>query len=417
MRTSPPPLTRGGTDTFRGSVVIEELGNPLAVLLWDTLRGVLLWAGEEPGARRELFHPRAPGRRRARMAEGAGGSPLAEPLDALLRALDDPDAAAPTEVAGACRRVSAWADATGCAGTALAFMQAAALADPTDAEAAYLTGRLARGRAETFRAEGWFWEAVARSRPARDPGSRVLANIGLGNLHLQRGNLPAAGRTHARALRIAQRHGLRSLEGMASHDLFVVADERGRATEAADHAEQALRAYGPGHPRLRSLAHDVSVFWMNQGSFAPALRVLVSVLPHIRGRRERLLTLGSLARAAGGVGERQTFDTAWDEVLETVDGAGVRESEGACQALLALAQGALSLGDWERAERAATEAVRVAAARGEGKVVVDADSVLDAVRSGRAAAGRARVPAREAPTEVVVGAFVEYLACMDRVAV
>jgi tetratricopeptide (TPR) repeat protein len=425
MHLYPPPLIRGGTDTFSGSVVIEELASSHAVLLWDTLRSVLLWAGEDPAARAGLFLPAAPGRRRARLAEAAGDPDLAGPLaavlsgplDALARALEQPEAAVPVEVARACRQVAAWADASGCSGTALAFMQAAALADPADAEAAYLTGRLARGRAERARAECWFWEAVARSRRSRDSGSRVLAIIGLGNLHFQRGNLPAAGRTHARALRIARHHGLRTLEGMASHDLFVIADEGERAAEAAEHAAEALRAYGPGHPRLPSLAHDVAVFWMNRGSFAPALRVLASVLPHILGRRERLLTLGSVARAAGAVGERPTFGAAWDEVWETTGSAGGPGVDGAGPALLALAQGAVSLGDWERAEGAAAEALRVGTARGEGMVVVSAESVLDAARNGRAAAANARPRSRVEPAEEVVGTFLEYLARMGSVAV
>lgn len=417
MRANPPPLTRGGTDTFRGSVVIDELGSPQAVLLWDTLRSVLLWAEEDPGARAGLFLPAAPERRRARLAEAAGESALAEPLAALFRALNSPEAASPAEVAGVCRQLATWAVARGCSGTALAFMQAAALADPADAEAAYLTGRLARRRAESARAECWFWEAIARSRRSRDPVSRVLAVIGLGNLQFQRGNLPAAERTHVRALRIAERHGLRMLEGMASHDLFVIADERGREAEAAAHAARALRAYGPGHSRLPSLAHDVAVFWMNWGSFAAALRVLTSVLPHIRGRRERLLTLGSLARAAGAVGERPTFDAAWDEIWDTAGGADARGPDGACQAFLALAQGAMSLADWGRADRAAAKALRVAAARGEAKVVVAAESALDAARSGRAAAERARPGSGVEPAAEVVGTFLEYLARMDSVAV
>jgi tetratricopeptide (TPR) repeat protein len=389
-RRAPPPLIRGEGETFRGSEVLQEFEEPTAVLLWDSLRSVLLWAEATPEERPRLF---LPGARRRRLADLEAAGPedgLRKPLRVLAHALDRSVSTSAEALAAACRQVSEWADTQGKLATALAFMQTAALLEPDDAEAAYLTGRLARRRAEYARAESWFRQAIAVAQRSGNGKAHALAFIGLGNLHLQRGNFPAAKKSHTLALRIARKHGLREIEGMASHDLFVIADETNRVREAENHAANAFRAYGAGHPRLPNLANDIAYFWMNRGHFDRALRVFRALLPHIHQRRERLLTLGGIARAAGALSDSSEFDGAWSAAWEIIDSDST--AEAAAQALVLLAQGAASLGDRERMERAASRALQVAEERAEAQV----EFLVEAVRASMRSVPDAPVPADRA---------------------
>ncbi|HEX6039878.1 hypothetical protein, partial [Longimicrobium sp.] len=139
-------------------------------------------------------------------------------------------------------------------------------------------------------------------------------------------------------------------------------------------------AYGPRHPKLPALAHDVAYFWMGQGRFEPALDVFRAVLPHFVDAGERLLCAGNLGRASGALGDRATFEEAWEMVWNSDD----REKlAAASQALLELAHGASSLRDWPRAEKAAEAARDLAQKRGQGQVVILSDTVLDAARRKR----------------------------------
>jgi tetratricopeptide (TPR) repeat protein len=419
MRHNPPPLLRDRAESFPGSVILNEAVGSEGVLLWEALRSAQLWIEARPTSRKRVFLPGAGSARIARLTAAAPEPVLAGPLTELAGVLGNSGGVTAADVSRACREISDWADGRGRLSTALAFMQTAALAEPENAEAAYLTGRLARLAAQNARAECWFWEAVERSHRSRDPASRALSFIGLGNLHRQVGKLTSAHRFHSRALFVARRSGLNQIAGMASHDLFVLTDEGDEdAGEAEMHAMNALHWYGMGHPRLPSLAHDLAVFWMNRGRFRKALPVLRAVQPHIRGVRENLLTLGSIARAAGAVGDQVTFDRVWDE-LRTELGQSESGLERTAvlpgSVLLAVAQGAESLGEWDRAERAADCALQVAAERGEAEVKIRAKAVRDAARNGRAGTAGARSrPRKLGPAEEgIVREVVEYLASVE----
>ncbi|HYH83236.1 MAG TPA: hypothetical protein VEX86_25795, partial [Longimicrobium sp.] len=209
---------------------------------------------------------------------------------------------------------------------------------------------------------------------------------------------PTARRFHLRALKAARRHSLRSIQGSAQHDLFVIAAGHNHKEEAERYARGAFESYGPEHPRLAALAHDIGFFWMERGHFAPALTVFEALLPHITRHQDRLEALANIVRAAAGAGERRQFEHTWDEVW---DGLARDESaENIAAVLLEMAHGAAQLGETERAERAAERAVRTARERGESKTLLTAESVLDSVRRTRAARGRpADTPRPPAPEE------------------
>lgn len=382
-----PPAITHGTEAFEGLAILEEVKGSLGLLLWQAMRDVTLWASVEPGERAGVFAEGSDGHLHAMVRSAEADVQLESPLMTIVRMVGAPDAARPEAVELACQHIAHWADTHGYGATSIAFAQAAALSVPGDAGAAYAVGRLARRRAEHARAETWFRRSIALARQTGDWTSYALAFSGLGNLYMQRGNYPAARRFHVRALRAARRHSLRQIQGSALHDLFVIAAHGRQPDDAERYARGAFEAYGLDHPRLPALANDLAYFWMERGHFAPALTVFQALLPHITRHEDRLVGLANIVRAAAGAGQRRLFEETWDEVW---DGLARNEpAENQAQVLLELAHGASQLGEWERAERAAERALKVARDRGENKVIVTAEPVLESVRRGRAARTRA----------------------------
>jgi tetratricopeptide (TPR) repeat protein len=376
-----PPALKRGDEIFEGLGVLDELTGERGLVLWQSLRDSLLWAEAQEDERTALFAPDA---ERARMAAILTAQPspeLEEPLGVLARMLAEPDRISEEMVALACRRVSQWADDEGLLTTALAFAQAAATVTPGDPGAAFAVGKLARRRAEWARAETWYRRTIALARQIGDWATYSQAFLGLGRMYMSRGNLPAARRFLIRAVRAAQRNSLHSIEGMALHDLFTVAIQAGRVDEAQELARAAFQAYGPQNPWLPRLAQDVAYWWITQGYFGRALPVLRSVLPHHPQAYDRLMVLANIARAAGGLGERETFRQAWDECYDLIRNASV--DERAAQAQLDLAYGAASLSLWDKAEAAAREAHETGVRRQEAQTRLTAESLIESVRHHR----------------------------------
>ncbi|HEX2203382.1 MAG TPA: tetratricopeptide repeat protein [Longimicrobium sp.] len=378
-----PPALVHGNETLEGTEMLEEVPGAVGVVLWQTMRDVTLWSGtREPEERTNLFAAGAH-ERRLRELEAAGvDAAIDAPLRALAGICRAPAETTEAEILTACREISQWAEDRDLLATAIAFAQAGALAAPTNAAAGYKVGRLARRKAENARAESWFRRVIGLGRQAKDWASYAEAFLGLGNLYIQRGNFPAARRFLIRALRAARRHGLREIQARALHDLFGIAVNSGNAAEAQEFARAAFRAYGSTHPRLPALAHDIGYFWMTQGRFSHALAVFQAILPHISRSSDLILAHGDIGRAAGGVGNREVFDRAWDEVWNQA--GDWHKKPGAAQGLLDLARGAGSLKDWVRAEKAAQAARDIAQRREENRVVLETDTVLDSVSRRRA---------------------------------
>jgi tetratricopeptide (TPR) repeat protein len=371
-----------GNESLEGTEILEEFSGAAGLALWQSMRDVTLWAGaREPEDRAGLFHPGAY-EQRLRQIEQAG---LDAAVDAPLRTLAgisrDAEAAREDEILSACRDIANWAEGQEKLGTAISMAQAGALAAPTHAAAGFRVGQLARRKAEHARAESWFRRVIGLGRQAKDWASYAEAFLGLGNLYLQRGNVPAARRFHIRGLRAARRHGLRDIQARALHDLFVIAVDAAPPQEALEYARASFKAYGPTHAKLPVLAHDLAYFWMQRGRFAQALSVFQGLLPHIVEPCERMQAVADIGRAAGGAGDRAGFDEAWSELWSYAGDWYTRPT--AAQALLDLSRGAASLKDWGRAERAATTAREVAARREESRVMLEADALLDSVTRKR----------------------------------
>ncbi|CAA9361854.1 MAG: hypothetical protein AVDCRST_MAG68-4515 [uncultured Gemmatimonadetes bacterium] len=377
---TPPPLIRG-SESLEGMDILREVGSEAGVLLWQSYRNVMFWATAEPEARAKLFSAEAGRKRLAEIAAARIPQDLVDPLTAIAGLLAAADTTPGETVADACIAIARWAGEERNGAAALSFTQAAALAMPRSAAMALKVGQVARERGEVARGETWFRHAIMISRQVGDWDTYARAYLALGNMAVKRGSFPVAHRMHIKALRAARRKGLPALQGRAAHDLFVVALETGRHAQAEDYAKMAFRAYGPTDSRVPMLAHDVAYLWMEQGYFARALPVFEAVRPHFTVVTERLSLVANIARAAGGIGDREVFRKAWVEASRLAKDPEARAAIPG--SMLDLAQGAASLGEWDRAEQAAEQSLAAARDQRQAKVMFSAETLLDSIRNDR----------------------------------
>ncbi|HEX2093525.1 MAG TPA: tetratricopeptide repeat protein [Longimicrobiaceae bacterium] len=407
----PPAIVRG-PEALEGTEVLDDFGGELGLVLWQSLRDISLWSSITPhDARAGLFSPNA-GKRRAASLLAADPDPrISGALATIAGILEDPAGTSTEVVMLACREVSQWAEDEGLSATALAFAQAAALASPGNAAAGFRVGLLARRRGEYARAETWFRRTIGLARQSRDWLSYAMAFNSLGNLYAMRGNLPVARQLQIRAYRAAKRHSLRPTLAMVLHDLFVIAVRANQHEEAAALARSAFDAYDPENPQFPAFAHDVAYFWMSHGQFAPALSVFNALLPQLRRPLDRIGVLGSIARAAGGVGDLTAYAGARDALWKHVHAS--ESLEISADALLDLAAGATSLGRWAEAEEASRMAEQMATERQQAQIMFNAQSALEAIRSERSA--EANVAAQ--PAEDVDNLATELVRTLEEYAV
>lgn len=355
---------------------LSEAGmDEAGLVLWQVLRDVRTWLAA-------IAAPEAP----TLADEGWKLDGLVPELAVSLPTLDrlirdpNPDPATLEAVAVACMHVGLWAEDVAAGHTALAFFQAAEDTDGENPHYAYNLGRVARKLALYDEAERWLKWAHWVARGAGRWDVAALSLSGLGNLHRQRGNLPLAMRFHRATRRIAQRHGLRTLEGDALYDLVGLSFDFGDPQQGMEYARRAIQTYGPGHTRIYRLAKDMAWLWMDRfGEFENAAYVFMALLDHVWEPERRVMLYASLARAAAGAGWRDVFERMWIESWITVRQQSTREFHAA--ALTQIAIGAGCVADWERARMAANEALRIALARGEGEMIILAESILNSVHN------------------------------------
>ncbi len=374
----PPALTRG-IERVEAISILDEIPGDLGLTLWRSARNVLLWAETPAGSRAALFAGAAARTRRDELVHADVDPELRAPLSVFTDLLRDPAGADVLRLVNACRRVAAWAEQRGAMHTVLEFSQAAALVSPDSAALAFIVGRVARKLAEYDRAESWYTRATVQGREAQDWNAFTSALAGMGNLHFQRGNFPAARRLHRRCLAAATRHGVRELVAASYHNLFdiEVATEAGPDTETL--AARALASYEPDNENVHRLAYDVAMYWMLRGEFASALQVALALADVIDEPAVRPIVQGLVGRAAGALGDREMFAAAAARVDDLLSDPAI-PGETAARTLLGLAHGALSLGDAQAAASYADEAMSIARKRGEGRVSIEAEAVLEAAR-------------------------------------
>lgn len=403
-RPSPPPpaLLYGPGETLAGSDVLDELREPGGVLLWQTLRDVLLWAGARPGSRAGLFASGALQRKLARIRSAVGGAEVQALLTRLCTLVMEDPAAAGREVASACRAIARWAEAEGMLGTALAYSQAAALAHPAGASHAVETGLLALRRGETARAESWFRRAVVLGRRVGGKPAQARAQVELGHLAARRGSPLQARRLHLAAMRSSRRFGLRDTFGAAAHALFDLARERAIPDDPDPYARAAMRVYGAAHPRAPELVRAWARWRMAHHPPLPVLGGPGDPQPFQGPPAARAYLLSQVAREAAAAANEQEFDRAWDAVWRLTERGSTRH--GGVQrsrTLLELARAAADLRRWEDAGYAGQAALDLAVSREDPGARGEVEEFLRSLRErrgGRDRMGRPHGP-RPGPGE------------------
>lgn len=400
----PPALTRG-IERVDGISILDEISGDLGLVLWRSVRNVLLWAETPASARASLFADSAARTRQQELVLVDADADLRAPLSVFADLLRAPAQTDLLRLVNACRRVAAWADGRGALRTSLEFSQAAALVSPDSAALAYAVGRVARRLADYDRAESWYTRAVVQARGSEDWRSYTYALAGMGNMHMQRGNYPAAKRAHLRCLHAAERHHLREMVASSYHNLFGVAVEARADDEANRLASHALEAYGNDDPAVPRLAIDLAYHWCLTGNFAEALRIGLALVPIVTDATLRPGVQSLIARAAGGVGDREQFDTAVSHIDDLLSDPAIPD-ELAARVLLGVAHGAMNLGDRPAAALYADEAMSIARRRSEGRVALEAEAVLEAAQREAAAFATA---AKTASATAVAERFVVVL--------
>jgi tetratricopeptide (TPR) repeat protein len=385
---APPLLTE--SEPFEGAALLCEHPGALGAVLWKSLRDVSAWTDATAEERLVLFPAAAADARAAEVAGAAAEPELWGPLLVVERLVAQPGEVDYRRLVHACRAVARWGERRGFSAVQLAFTQAAARLAPDHAQLAYAVGRLARDRGEYARAESWLRCAIRLSR-GTDWHTYALAYLSLGTLYQQLGNLPAARAVTLRGYRTSVRRRVRALQGVALHNLFMIATEMMDFARAQQYALASFRHYGREHPRIPMLVHDVGCVWMQQGLFSQARDVFQMVLPRFIEPADRLLTLGTLARAAAVSGAHPAYESSYAEAVHLLGQQAV-VPERASQVWLNLARAAASAGEYDRAEQASRHALDLAGALRLGQIRMEVDALLQSVAAARSA-GQARIEA------------------------
>jgi tetratricopeptide (TPR) repeat protein len=344
----------------------------LGVVLWQRVRDVVLWAQVPAAERAGLFRPLSAAQAE-RLARAAAEAPeLAEPLRELALLVAAPGCAEAPRVAEACERVLVWAEMRGMRETALQFAEAAARVELDAALRSKLAGRLCRRVHDHPRAMLWYRRASRLARRAGNEAEFAFAQLGLGGVALDQGNLDEAEHYFWRAARAALRQGRQSLAAEAHHDLLGLTIAGSRFDEAMEHAEKAVSLYPAKHPGIPNLAYDIGVLWMHLGAFSSAIYLFDRALPWLEIQTYRILGLAALARSTAAVHDRVRYERLSAMVLKMVEAGDSRTAA----ALYHLAEGARYFEQWERSSMLARQALQEARATGNKSVSVAAERLL-----------------------------------------
>jgi tetratricopeptide (TPR) repeat protein len=362
-------------EPFDGAHILNEVRSPLGVMLWQAVHDVVLWSSTPPDRREALWSPVASAVHEKRLRDVEMEDQLRGWLRVVARLLEGNGPADVGEVVRACRRISEWAEERGLVQTSIWYAQAVALLAPTVAEHAFTVGTLCRFASEYARAMTWYSRSIGLARRYADRRTYARAYRGIGQIFMYQDQYEAAEKAFDRAFKSARRAGIRDVAAQALHDLFTVAVETGRTVEAEELARRTFSAYPSAHPRLPALAHDIAAFWMLTGNPTRALPIFQAVLPTLLELTDRLPTLAGIARAAGLVGDKVTFLSAWTQTWEIIDANP--HLECVTSSLLRLAYGSAALGDRERVEVAAGYALQLAESRGQEQIAREARALME----------------------------------------
>lgn len=344
----------------------EDVGDTLAALLWRQLRILRKWAVQaEAPPSAEYASVESASLRELRTVAAAQAPELAT----AIRIFGEASRPGIKTLVAACRQVVQWAEDRGWSETAMRYAEAAAELDPENPEFANLAGRVCRRGGQRARAEIWYQRAIAlarakknaprpqgedgRARARTNVREYVSAHLGYSAVLRDSGRFAEALRYIRRAGQTAKRAGMRGKAAEAFHDATFLATLRGDLSRATLYARRALAVYPRHHLRFPAFGHDLALLLLERGMYSHALSLLSTVVVKITAPAERLVVMGTLARAAAGVGYRLRYT----EVARRVQEMAPQHLTMEAGAIYNIAEGARLLNDWESAARLAGLAV------------------------------------------------------------
>jgi tetratricopeptide (TPR) repeat protein len=361
----PPAIMLDPDETLEGSLIFDEFrGRELGLLLWSALRDVMLWATVAEEHRPGLFSAATAEKRlQALVQETSLDNAEQLLLTTLTTVTSTPDTADREIVSLVCTELSKWAESKGASATAIAFAQAASVADDTNALASRRVGMLAFAwaiangsqwrRQRLARAETWMRRAIAQARRARAWDAYALAYVDLGRLYQSEKKIPGRAKVFfVKAQRAARRHGHLAIRAAALHGLLRVALTQREFEQAEPLAKAALRAYRQTDQPLTVLLQDMAHLWLNTGNYKGASTALRRILLTQADPEKRALTCAMLARSAAGAGEVEEYREAWSDAWLLLTQPGMRTDEDFEAALLELSRAAVTAGDTPRVSQA-----------------------------------------------------------------
>lgn len=360
-----------------GSCVLAELSAPLDLVVFDVLRAVLLVMQKSRTA--PLYGTRALDAWEGQLLESDHPEAVRYPLAVLIGTMRDRKDAERPRMAQACLAVADWAFGEGATGTALLWIEAAAICFPENGRYALIAGRAYRQAGRLADAERWLKRAARLTYGRMDWGAYAFSVCTLGMVSWTQGSVSKALRYLHRSQRVARRHGERLLEGEIFHNLLAIAIGSGETAHVEEYAREAFERYLPAHHRLPALAYDLAYFWLLRGHTRRALSVFLQLLQHFQQPEQRIQVLAALARAAGKANDRLLFTRVWDEaaaLMERLDAAVTLP-----HALLDLGLGAAHFGMFHEAGSVFQRALELGERRGQGSVVILADKYIAAVQA------------------------------------
>jgi tetratricopeptide (TPR) repeat protein len=379
----PLPAVLRAEGEWEGGAILCEFASPMGVVLFSSLRDVMRWLLEVPTRRSQVFEAGAGDRRQAAIAQVQGLADLNDSLAVLIRICDEE--VEQSEVGAACAAIATWAGSRGALHAQVAYLQAAALAEPEVTAYALSTAKQARDLSQHRRAETWFRRTIKIARLAKDWSTYIRAYLGLGTMYTRLGNGPAAKAVFERALRSAQRWRLRELAGCAHHDLFHVAADSGDLRRAYEHARSAQANYGDAQDLLTRLAGDIATLWLRVGAGQRASPVFEAIIPLTPDLGLRAVWSAQLVRCAAASGQGHAYEHARAEALTAISAVPDLWRRAEAEAILSLAD--LAMGQWVRAASVAESALALATRVGAAEVQSYAETALADAKAHRREGG------------------------------
>lgn len=390
--TEPPPAS-----LHDPAALLRELDSVPGLAVWRLLRYVLAWL--DPGAGPSLAPQGIPADLLECISATAAEEPaLAEVLSVLLAARARPAHVDTAELSAACCHVAEWCAGRDLLCTASCFAEAGAQLAPRSARCARLAATVARRMAEEARAAQWYQRAICLAITCRADEEYVRAQLGLGRLLHNRGAHQAARRHYGRAANRARISGRRGLSAEAHHDMMVLVAETGPYRLAEQHAARALYLYPISHPRIPFFTHDYAWVLLQHRFYRPASRLLSFLVPYF-APVQQVLVWGNAAHAAGAAKDRAAFETARTQVLALTE----LHDKWAANAWHAVANGAMSLGEWDSAAAAAERARTFAELKGETDAVARDFEIREMLRRREPPLAEALPPPKSQMIALVAG--------------